>query len=310
MTGEGYSQPEPYCEEDSVMVNFVDDSTAYYGSSDPEQVTRKLGQVYSQVADWMAANKLVINGSKTHLLVASSRAMNHMREEVTLNAGGTNIQSSHEKLLGGIVSYDGKWNRMIVGSKKSIVNQLTTRINALKLLHCGDVKTRLMVATATIQSKLQYLMPLWGGAPGYLLRALQTQQLNAARVVWGYSSYFWSTERLLKKCGWKSVRQQEYHATSMLTHRILQEKGPMNIRPGLVSDWHYNTRGAVQARNQGEVRTHGAGAYEGHSSLVLGNFKSRGQRYYSAIPAEVKLGSYSSVKKKIDKWVRDNIPIR
>ena len=130
---------------------------------------------------------------------------------------------------------------MIVGSKKSIVNQLTTRINALKLLHCGDVKTRLMVATATVQSKLQYLMPLWGGAPGYLPRALQTQQLNAARVVWGYSSYFGSTERLLKKCGWKSVRQQEYHATAMLTHLIIQEKGPMNIRPGLVSDWHYNT---------------------------------------------------------------------
>ena len=48
------------------MVNFVDDSTAYHGSRDPQQVSRKLGQVYSQVADWMAANKLVINGSKTH----------------------------------------------------------------------------------------------------------------------------------------------------------------------------------------------------------------------------------------------------
>ena len=49
VTGEGYSHPEQYCEEDGVMVNFVDDSTAYYGSRDPEQVTRKL--VYSQVAD-------------------------------------------------------------------------------------------------------------------------------------------------------------------------------------------------------------------------------------------------------------------
>ena len=153
-------------------------------------------------------------------------------------------------------------------------------------------------------------MPLWGGAPGYLLKALQTQQLNAARVVWGYSSFYWSTEKLLKKCGWKSVRQQEYHATSMLAHRILQEGVPTNLRSGLITDWHYSTRGAVQSRNQGEYRTHNVGAYEGHSSLVLGSFKCRAQRYYSAIPAVVKLGSNSSVKKKMDKWVRENIPIR
>ena len=199
---------------------------------------------------------------------------------------------------------------MIVNSKCSVVNQLTSRINALKLLHCADVKTRLMVATATVQSKLQYLLPLWGGAPGYLIKALQTQQLNAARLVWGYSSYYWSTEKLLSKCGWKSVRQQEYHATAMLAHRILQEGVPTNIRPGLITDWHYNTRGAIPARNQGEVKTHSYGAYEGHSSLVLGNFMSRAQRYYSAMPGEVKLGSNNSVKKKMDKWFRENIPIR
>ena len=168
-TGEGYSQPEPYCEEDGMMVNFVDDSTAFYGSRNPEEISKKLDEIYSRVENWMAANKLVINGSKTHLLVAASRAIEHKRKDVTLNAGGSSIvQSDHEKLLGGIVSHDCRWNMMIVNSKKSVVNQLTSRVNALKLLHCADVRTRLMVATATIQSKLQYLMPLWGGAPGYV----------------------------------------------------------------------------------------------------------------------------------------------
>ena len=106
------------------------------------------------------------------------------------------------------------------------------------------------------------------------------------------------------------MKQQEYYATTMLAHRILQEGRPINIRPGLVSDWSHNTRRAVQARQQGEIRTHNAGAYEGHSSLVLGSFRSRAQRYYSAVPNEVKLGTTSSVKKKLDKWVRQNIPIR
>ena len=69
----------------------------------------------------------------------------------------------------------------------------TLQLNALKLLQNGDSKTKLMVATAVIQSKLQYLMPLWGGAPDYLLHELQVQQLKAARLVWGYGSFYWST---------------------------------------------------------------------------------------------------------------------
>ena len=191
------------------MVNFVDDSTAHYGNKDPCKVTKKLSDMYNRVEEWMSSNKLVINGDKTHLLVASNRAQNHRKEDVTLSAGGFNIeQSDHEKLLGGVVSYNGKWNMMITGGKKSILHQLSARLNALKLLRGADVKTRLMVATATVQSKLQYLMPLWGGAPGYLMKTLQTQQLNAARIVWGYTSFFWSTEKLLGKCGWKSVKQQ------------------------------------------------------------------------------------------------------
>ena len=96
----------------------------------------------------------------------------------------------------------------------------------------------------------------------------------------------------------------------MLAHRIGEQGVPVNIRPGLVSDWHHNTRHAYQARQRGEVRTHTAGAYEGHSSLVLGSFKSRAQHYYSSIPAHLKLGSSDTVKRKIDKWVRQNIPIR
>ena len=64
-----------------------------------------------------------------------------------------------------------------------------------------------------------------GRSAGYLMKALQTQQLNDARLLWGDSSYYWSTDKLMQECGWKSVRQQEYHVASMLAHMILQEGG-------------------------------------------------------------------------------------
>ena len=41
--------------------------------------------------------------------------------------------------------------------------------------------------------------------------------------------------------------------------------GQYQTRAGV---WHHNTRHALQARDQGEVRTHNEGAYEGHSATV------------------------------------------
>ena len=171
---------------------------------------------------------------------------------------------------------DGKWNQMIRDHNKSILKQISSRINALKLLANGDSSTRLMVATAIIQSKLQYLMPLWGGAPDYLLKVLQVQQLRAARLVWGNSSYYWSTEKLLRKCGWLSIKQQVFYSTTMLAHNIISTKTPYHIYTGLVSRYHYNTRTVTNT----DVRYHSRDAYDGHTQLTLNSFKYRAQRYW------------------------------
>jgi hypothetical protein len=43
--------------------------------------------------------------------------------------------------------------------------------------------TRLIIANGVVMSKMVYLINLWGGAQQYLLKALQVQQLTAARAV-------------------------------------------------------------------------------------------------------------------------------
>ena len=54
------------------------------------------------------------------------------------------------------------------------------------MLKSADFKSKLSITTALIQSKIQYLLPLYGGAPDYLMNAVQVQQLKAARFVCGY----------------------------------------------------------------------------------------------------------------------------
>ena len=148
------------------------------------------------------------------------------RLEVQVLAGQDLIkQSVSEKLLGGIIHNSGRWNEMT----RSIVSQLSGRLNGLKKLKNGDFKSKITVATGIIQSKIQYLLPLYGGAPKYLLEAIQVQQLKAARFVCGYGSYYWSTTKLLKTCGWLSVKQQEFYSTTLLAHKIATTQRPLNL---------------------------------------------------------------------------------
>ena len=301
---------EAYCKDDGAMVNFVDDGTNFVADEDPEVVTKAINQNYRSIEDWMNCNKLVINADKTHYIVAAGRRAAKLRKEVKLKAGDFQIeQSENQKLLGGIVSIDGKWNMLIRDHKYSIVKQINSRLNAMKMLVNGDSKTRLMVVSAVIQSKLQYLMPLWGGAPDYLLHALQVQQLKAARLVWGYESYYWSAEKLLSRCHWLSIKQQIFYSTSVLAHSIITTRTPYHIYTGLVHQGpQYYTRAATE-RDQ-FTRHHTWEAYGGHSSLVLGSFRCRAQRYYSSLPVSVRTGTIAAVKAKLRKYVKDNIPVR
>ena len=59
----------------------------------------------------MNGNKLMVNPDKTHLMVMGTKAMTAKRRKVSLTAGSYPIQPTQtEKLLGGIINEDLKWN--------------------------------------------------------------------------------------------------------------------------------------------------------------------------------------------------------
>ena len=110
----------------------------------------------------MAANKLVINADKTHLIVMGTKATAKRREEVTLQADQHVITPTRtEKLLGGHVSEDLKWREHIIGNEQSLSNQLTSRVNGLLMVAArAPFSTRLSVANGIVLSKLCYLILL------------------------------------------------------------------------------------------------------------------------------------------------------
>ena len=116
-----HQSPVPYCQACGSTVCYVDDCTFSYGHSDPAALSEKLTAQYKIIAGYMAANKLVINSDKTHLVVMGTKASARHRAEVTVQAGQHIVRSTRtERLLGGQVCENLKWREHILGSDQSL----------------------------------------------------------------------------------------------------------------------------------------------------------------------------------------------
>ena len=229
------------------------------------------------------------------------KKINLSRCEVTLQAGAHIIQPSEtQKLLGCNIHQSLKWREHIQTNEKSLIKQLTSRLNAIRrLAFNAPFQTRLMAANAVFISVLTYLIPLWGNSEAYLLKALQVVQNKAARCVTRHS-WFTATRQLLKQCGWMSVKQLAFYHTVLTMHRILSSDKPAFIRSKVSYDHPYQTRHATG----GNIR------YD-RATVVEGSFISRATRDYNSIPDDLKaIKTLPTFKYKLRRWTLANIPIQ
>ena len=287
------------------MVGYVDDGAFTYSHRDPAVLSQVLTRKYKMLEDWLSSNKLVVNQDKTHLLVMGTKKMAAKRNEVSMISGQFTIKPSmSEKLLGGHIHQSLLWNHHLSDHRNSLISQLTSRINGLKkLASTATFKTKLMVANGVIMSKLVYLITVWGGAQNYLIHRLQVQQLTAARVVCGYHSHYWSRRQLLAKVKCLSVRQLIFFHTVLQAFKTTQSGLPSSLRESISTDHPLNTRNAAG----GLIRF--GETFRGESNLINLSFRYRAAQMFNKVPVCVRTGSLLSVKKKLKKWVCQNVPI-
>ena len=284
--------------ECGVFVGYVDDGAYSFGHKIKDKVCQVLTDMFQKLEEWMNHNKLVLNAEKTHLMIMGySRCLG--RTEISISAGGHEITPTEtEKLLGAQIHQSLKWNHHIADGSTSLLKQLNARNNALKIV-CRNAKfqTRLALANGAFHSKLVYLINLWGGAQQYLLRALQRQQLIAARMVCGSQSVRWSRSKVLKTTGWLSVKQLiEFHLI-LQAHKTLVSGKPKILNDEISTAYPYETRGATS----GHIRL--------RNSTSQKTFKYRAMVAYNSVPERVKSGSTSSFKRKLKQWVRENVSL-
>ena len=237
--------------------------------------------------------------------MASSRNHKiHDNYKITLNTGNEIIEPSpYEKLLGGYVSCDLKWNLNIRDHEKSLSKILTSRVNALsKISKIANFKNRKMIANGIVMAKLIYLIQLWGTSNEYLLKFLQKLQNRAARLV-TRRNIFTPVKDLLKQCGWLSVKQLVVYHDLLLVYKTMATKRPSHLFQKFSQPFGANTR---HAKTAGSIRLND----KAKNDFGKKKFSYRAVEQWNSLPPSIRISpTLQTFKSSIKKWITDNVPI-
>ena len=289
------------CDKCGGICCFADDSTFSVSRQDPTELEEAITYNYKEIAEYMAMNRLSLNNEKTHFMILAS-SHNHKKHGnfgIVLNTGTESLQPTEsERLLGVTVANDFTWNEHI----EEMLKSLRIRSNGLRKVCWGvNFKTRKMLATGLIMSKLTYAVQVYGSASEYLLHSLQVQQNFAARIVTGLG---WGTEKktLLGQLGWLSVKQM-YVYYSLLTVFKLQQTGkPSYFKGKFKMQFPYQTRQATNLCFSVDETP--------SSEALRRSFHFRSTSIWNSLPVDLrKISKLADFQSKVKSWVMKTIDI-
>ena len=94
------------------------------------------------ISEFMCGNGLKLNGDKTHIIHFSTDTIRSTN--VQLNTGNEVISvSQSEKLLGGVVSMNLRWDEHIMHDSNALIKQMSQRLSAMRqVCMFADFKSR------------------------------------------------------------------------------------------------------------------------------------------------------------------------
>ena len=207
------------------FVSFADDSTIIFRGikGEDRNISLKIDDQLLKIEDFLAANNLKLNISKTQILRTASRQQHvgNKRENIILSAKndkGENIKPAESaKILGVIFNKALVWREFLEVGQEAMVGKLKRKLGALKFASkFSTYNTRIKLANGCIMSIITYGIQVWGlHCRPSVLKKVQSVQLNTLKWVTG--NYFGSLSQLLKETKWLSVYQLAiYHSVLLL----------------------------------------------------------------------------------------------
>ena len=158
---------------------FADDTFLCAQNADMEMLEKEVNVEINKVYEWLAANKLTLNISKSKFMIISNKKSSLDNFQVSIN--DTKLERCQQyKYLGVIIDRNLTWKTHI----EYISNKISKVCGSLaKLRHSVNSKILIEIYHALIHSYVRYGILTWGNACDNALNSLQVILNRAIRIM-------------------------------------------------------------------------------------------------------------------------------
>ena len=203
------------CSKCGAVICYADDATFTTSSNNKVENQVKINENLENMKLYLYANKLCVNEDKTSMLESmnkqrrckvkgpppSLQVLNNKQEQVTLTA------VNNCRLLGVNMGNDLSWRYHLISGDKALIPALRKQLGMLKHLSSNmSTSSRKTLAEGLVISRIQYLLPLWGGTTRNYIQKIQVILNKAARTITGMNKRT-STLTLMSSCNWLTAEE-------------------------------------------------------------------------------------------------------
>ena len=221
------------------FTQFADDTTITHSGPNLELLTKEIEQELSKVLDWLLANKLIINLTKTHSMLFTNKRVDR---KIIIKANNTNLEQKTEcKFLGVIVDDGITWKSHI----NHISSKITKTLAILRLLKYTFPKhISKTLYMSLIQPYLNHCNTIWGATDKTIIEPLFRLQKKAIRLV-NRAHYLEHTKPIFVSMKILTVYQLHDLNCLAFIYKCLNSDKYLNYKNEMTRNAHnhdYNTR--------------------------------------------------------------------
>ena len=219
-----YINDLPNCLSNSQPRMHADDTHLTYADNDICSLEASLNHDLLNINNWLIANKLTLNMTKTEfMLIGSRQKMNSLSVLPDLEINGTQLNRvDFTKSLGVLIDENLTWSNHI----NAISNKISSGIGSIKRIsHCVPPATLHNIYHGLVQSHFDYCSVVWGNCAKTLSDKLQRLQNRAVRVL-THSTYDADANQLFKELGWDNLETRRQKLKAEMVYKSLNGLAP------------------------------------------------------------------------------------
>ena len=233
-----------HCKDCGEVITYADDSTYHTASKKRTENQRKIDKNILKLQTYMNNNELFLNMGKTtvlELMIKQKKGRTQGNPPmITVRTGPNTVKEITDKgtckILGAKIQANINWTEHLEKSKGALFPSLRQTLGALQ--HQGrriPRKVRKLLVAGLIQSRLTYLLPIWGATQNNTMRKAQTILNKAGRWTTGLPRST-RTEDLMKANDWLSIREMTNYHSLVLMWKTVHRKRPKTMHKILQLD--------------------------------------------------------------------------